>query len=90
MFARLQLPLQTAADAVVVPADAVLVAGSGERHAFVLQDGKAARRRVEIGIEAGGRVQIVKGIQPGELVVTAGNEKLKDGLEVKEQGGEKK
>jgi membrane fusion protein (multidrug efflux system) len=90
MFARLQLPLQTAADAVVVPAEAVLVAGSGERYAFVVQDGKADRRRVEIGIEAGGRVQIVRGINPGELVVTAGNEKLKDGLEVKVQGGKQK
>lgn len=90
MFARLQLPLQTVTDAVVVPAETVLVAGSGERHAFVVQVGKAARRRVEIGIEAGGRVQIVKGIQPGELIVTAGDEKLKDGLEVKVQEGEKK
>jgi hypothetical protein len=35
-------------------------------------------------------VQIVKGIQPGELIVTAGDEKLKDGLEVKVQEGEKK
>ncbi len=42
---------------------------------------------VQTGLEAGGQVQIVSGVQPGETVVTAGNEKLKDGMEVKAQGG---
>jgi membrane fusion protein (multidrug efflux system) len=87
MFARLKLTLQTAAEAVAVPTDAVLVLPNGEKVAFVLKDGKAQRRVVKTGLEAAGQVQIVSGIQPGETVVTAGNEKLKDGMEVKVQGG---
>ena len=87
MFARLQVGLETATDAVVVPGDAVLVLPNGEKVAYVLKDGKAQRRVVQTGLEAGGKVQIVSGIQPGETVVTAGNEKLKDGMEVKAQGG---
>jgi len=87
MFARLKLTLQTAAETVAVPGDAVLVLPSGEKVAFVLKDGKAQRRVVQTGLEAGGKVQVISGIQPGEMVVTAGNEKLKDGLEVKIQGG---
>ena len=87
MFARLQVGLETATDAVVVPGDAVLVLPNGEKVAFILKDGKAQRRVVQTGLEAGGQVQIVSGIQPGETVVTAGNEKLKDGMEVKAQGG---
>ena len=87
MFARLQVVLETATDAVVVPGDAVLVLPNGEKVAFILKDGKAQRRVVQTGLEAGGQVQIVSGIQPGETVVTAGNEKLKDGMEVKAQGG---
>jgi len=60
---------------------------NGEKVAYVLRDGKAQRRVVQTGLEAGGQVQVVSGIQPGETVVTAGNEKLKDGMEVKAQGG---
>lgn len=87
MFARLQIVLETAAGAVAVPGEAVLVMPNGEKVAFVLKDGKAQRRVVQTGLETGGRVQIVSGIQPGEMVITAGNEKLKDGMEVKVQGG---
>jgi len=87
MFARLQLVLETVAEAVAVPGDAVLVLPNGSKVAYVLKDGKAQRRVVKTGLEAGGQVQIVSGVQPGETVVTAGNEKLKDGMEVKAQGG---
>jgi RND family efflux transporter MFP subunit len=87
MFARLQVGLETAADAVVVPGEAVLVLPNGEKVAFILKEGKAQRRVVQTGLEAGGQVQIVSGVQPGETLVTAGNEKLKDGMEVKAQGG---
>jgi RND family efflux transporter MFP subunit len=90
MFARLQLVLETVAEAVAVPGDAVLVLPNGSKVAYVLKDGKAQRRVVKTGLEAGGQVQIVSGVQPGETVVTAGNEKLKDGMEVKIQGGASK
>ncbi len=87
MFARLKLTLKTEADALVVPSDAVLVLPNGEKVAYVLQDGKAQRRVLKTGLETGGQIQIVSGIQPGETVITAGNEKLKDGMAVKVQGG---
>ncbi|MGB8992066.1 MAG: efflux RND transporter periplasmic adaptor subunit [Desulfobaccales bacterium] len=87
MFARLKLTLQSEAEAVTVPGDAVLVLPNGEKVAYVLKDGKAQRRVVKTGLETGGQVQIVSGVQPGETVVTAGNEKLKDGMAVKVQGG---
>ncbi|RJR35402.1 MAG: efflux RND transporter periplasmic adaptor subunit [Deltaproteobacteria bacterium] len=90
MFARLKLTLQTAAETVAVPTDAVLVLPNGEKVAYVLKDGKAQRRVVQTGLETAGKVQVVSGLQPGETVVTAGNEKLKDGMEVKVQGGAKK
>jgi RND family efflux transporter MFP subunit len=87
MFARLQVGLETATEAVVVPGDAVLVMPNGEKVVFILKDGKTQRRVVQTGLEVGGQVQVVSGIQPGETVVTAGNEKLKEGMEVKAQGG---
>jgi membrane fusion protein (multidrug efflux system) len=87
MFARLKLPLQTVAGATVIPREAVLVTPGGERIAFVLKDGKALRRKLETGIEGEGLVEVTSGLQPGDKVVVAGNEKLRDGMEVKAQGG---
>jgi RND family efflux transporter MFP subunit len=90
MFARLKLPLHTVADATVVPREAVIVTPGGERIAFVIKEGKAWRRKLETGIEGEGRVQIITGLQPGEKVVAAGNEKLRDGMKVKALGGDSK
>ncbi len=86
MFARLKLTLPGQAEALTVPGDAVLVMPNGEKLAYILQDGKVQRRVVQTGLEAEGRVQIISGIQPGETVVTAGNEKLQEGMEVRVQG----
>ncbi|MCA1960878.1 MAG: efflux RND transporter periplasmic adaptor subunit, partial [Desulfomonile sp.] len=88
MFARLSLKLRAEQDAVVVPSEAVIVTPKGVRVAYVIEDNKAVQRKVSTGIESAGRVQIVSGVQPGEQVVIAGNEKLKDGLEVRLQGNQ--
>jgi membrane fusion protein (multidrug efflux system) len=90
MFARLKLPLQTVAEATVVPREAIIVTPDGDSIAFVFKDRKALRRKLETGIEGDGRVQIITGLQPGEKVIVAGNEKLRDGVEVKAQGGDGK
>jgi RND family efflux transporter MFP subunit len=87
MFARIQVLIKNIPDAIAVPSEAVIVSPKGDRLAFVAQDGKALRRKVETGIEEAGRIQIVKGIQAGEQVIIAGNEKLKDGVEVQVRSG---
>ena len=87
MFARVKVLLEFAPDAITVPAQAVIVTPKGDRVAFVAREGRAMRRKVETGIEEGGRIQIVKGIQAGEQVIVAGNEKLKDGVEIQVRQG---
>jgi membrane fusion protein (multidrug efflux system) len=89
MFARLTLKLKTEKETVVAPLEAVIVTPKGLRIAYVLEDGKAVQRKITTGIESGGRVQILSGVKPGEQLVVAGNEKLKDGIEVR-LSGEKK
>ena len=90
MFARVQLFLETVADAVVVPAEAVKMTPKGAQVAFVVESGKALQRKVETGIETEEGIQITKGIQPGELVIVSGHEKLKDGATVQVQGEKKR
>jgi len=83
MFARLQLPLNMIDNAVVVPSQAVLVQPSGGRVVFVVDADTVSRHTVEIGIEQDNRIQVVFGIASGDVVVVAGNEKLKPGAEVR-------
>lgn len=83
MFGRVRLTLETFADAVAVPVQAVTAAPSGKQAVFVVTDGRVAERAVRVGIEDGGRLQILDGLQPGEQVVVTGQEKLKDGAEVR-------
>jgi multidrug efflux pump subunit AcrA (membrane-fusion protein) len=81
--------LKTEKDTVVVPSEAVIVTPKGFRVAYVVQDGKAVQRKISTGIEGGGKVQVLSGIKPGEQLVVAGNEKLKDGVEVRLPGDPK-
>lgn len=82
MFARLKVSLETVKAAVVVPREAVVSQPSGNA-VFVMENGKAFRRPVKIGIEERNLVQIVKGVQLGDKVIISGNAKLKDGREVR-------
>jgi multidrug efflux pump subunit AcrA (membrane-fusion protein) len=83
MFARVSVAVETAEDAMVVPDAAVLTNPRGDKVVFVVVDGKASARTVKTGIEQGRRVQILEGILPGDRVVVAGNQNLKDGVAVR-------
>lgn len=82
MFARVSLRGRRFDSAVVVPGQAVVATPRGEKIVFVIKDGKAERRIVQLGIEDAKRVQVVDGVQAGEDVVVAGNLNLKDGAVV--------
>jgi membrane fusion protein (multidrug efflux system) len=82
MFARVALPLQRAANAVVVPERALLTAVDGSVFVFVYADSVVSRRRVMTGIESSGGVEVLTGLAEGEMVVVAGHESLKDGQSV--------
>ncbi len=83
MFARLNLNLKTVTDTVVVPSEAVIVTPKGLRVAYVIQDGKAVQRKIKTGLENKKQIQVVEGLNVGDALVVAGNEKLKDGLEIR-------
>ncbi len=86
MFARLKLELRRANDAVLVPAEAVLTAPTGERYVFVLDQGKVLRRAVEVGIEQHKMIQAISGLEPGQRVVVAGQAALRNGQPVRVPG----
>lgn len=82
-FARVTVKLRTIEDAIVVPDKAVLSTAQGDMVVFVVNDGKAFRKKVKAGLEETTRIQIAEGIEAGEMVILAGNENLKNGAPVK-------
>jgi membrane fusion protein (multidrug efflux system) len=88
MFARLNVLLKNIDDAVIVPLEALVTTPKGPV-VFVVEDGNAIARAVKTGIEADNRIQLVSGVQPGDKVIIAGNEKLKSGVEVSLANDEK-
>jgi HlyD family secretion protein len=80
MFVRAQAQLG-ASNSLVVPAVAVVTKETGSE-VFVLEGAIAHSRPVVTGPRSGGSVSILKGLQPGDKVVTAGVGFLKDGDKV--------
>lgn len=81
-FAHVEVTLAETADALLVPAVAV-IPGLSEKTVFVVADGKAARRTVETGTRTESMVQIVAGLKPGDVVITSGLQQLRAGAAVK-------
>jgi HlyD family secretion protein len=82
LFARVWVRGRVVEDAVVVPDTAIVSTPRGEKVVYVVQDGRAKRRIVTVGLEEEGKTQISGGVRAGEMVITAGNLNLKDGMEV--------
>jgi len=74
----------TIRDAVLTPAASLLPAADGGTQVMVVgADGVAHARKIETGVRDGDFVQVVKGLKPGEQVVTVGGVGLQDGAKVR-------
>ncbi|MBI4835278.1 MAG: efflux RND transporter periplasmic adaptor subunit [Planctomycetes bacterium] len=65
----------------VIPREAVL-SESGKFYVYVVKDGYAQKRNVEVGIKESEKVEITEGLKDGETVAITELEKLKDGKRV--------
>ena len=81
MFARVRLVTKVPQESLVVPEQALVPQGS-EQFVFKVIDGKAVRGKVEIGQRRDGKAEIVAGISANDVIVTAGQLKLRDGMSV--------
>lgn len=81
-FADVRLVLGRRPDAVVVPESAI-VPGRVESAVYVVGGGTAHRRVVTLGARTEGRIHVLSGVQPGDTVVVAGQQRLSDGAPVR-------
>jgi membrane fusion protein (multidrug efflux system) len=82
MFARVRLLFSDERDSVAVPEQSLIPVGD-EQYLFKVVDGRAQRFKIEIGQRREGQVEVLQGLAPGDVVVTAGQLKLRDGSQVK-------
>jgi RND family efflux transporter MFP subunit len=81
MFARIHIIYDLHTHALLVPKEA-LVTEDRENAVFLVKDGKALRKLVEIGYRNGTHIEIMEGIAEGDVIVTTGKGSLKDQTKV--------
>ena len=82
-FATVRILQSRAEPAVLVPARAVRTE-SGVSRVFVIKDGRAQERLVQLGQTEGDLVEIKSGVAADEKVATTNTEQLSDGMAVKQ------
>lgn len=85
MSGSADIEVETIPDALAVPVESVLTAGTA-RTVFVLgTDGSVHSRQVTIGAATDSQVQVLSGVVAGDRVVTTGASTLTDGQQVRTQ-----
>jgi membrane fusion protein, multidrug efflux system len=84
MFAQGAILTGVKTNAIVVPASAVYRDDRSAKasYAFVVIQGKAAKRNVRIGAERDGRLEIIEGLKAGDVLVADQSMELADGVGV--------
>jgi RND family efflux transporter MFP subunit len=86
LFATARIELPAGPPTSFVPASAVQTE-AGVSRLFVIKDARAELRFVQIGRQVDGRLEILRGLQPGERVAATIPMGLADGAPVTDQGG---
>jgi multidrug efflux pump subunit AcrA (membrane-fusion protein) len=82
-FVSVRILLPESTPAVLVPARAVRTE-SGTSRVFVIKNGRAEERLVQLGQAEGDLIEIKSGVAADELVATSGVETLSDGMAVRQ------
>jgi membrane fusion protein (multidrug efflux system) len=87
MFGRFQIVYDARENAIMIPRMAV-IDDDDRRSVFVVEDGQAQRREVEVGYSRGEFVEILSGLTDGERVITIGQTGLAEGALVEVVGAD--
>lgn len=82
----LTVNLQRDRGPVLVAPEAAIVPQRGLQYVYKVVEGKAVLQQVTLGRRAPGLVEIVSGVVQGDLLVTEGTHKLRDGMDIEVVG----
>ncbi|MDR1610108.1 MAG: efflux RND transporter periplasmic adaptor subunit [Candidatus Symbiothrix sp.] len=82
MFGRVSLNFGTVKSIVVPDLAVQKQAGANDKYVFIVENGLARYRKVELGQRLENNYEILSGINDGDVVVTAGQSRLIDGTQV--------
>mgnify|MGYP003700593101 CR=1 FL=1 len=80
----LHIPIGNTRNVLTVSKDAIVRAGE-RQSVFVVVDGKAVTKTVQLGESIGSRYEVLQGLNAGDVVVVRGNENLRSGQPVQPQ-----
>jgi membrane fusion protein, multidrug efflux system len=80
-FAEVTLTLDGLVNGFLVPSQAIVPSARGQG-VYVIEDGKAKMKTVEIGIRTDEQVQVLRGLNEGDVVATTNLLRIRPGLEV--------
>lgn len=83
MYASVELPVKSAANALVVPIQSVAPTQAGKGTVLVVRNGQIAGRDVTLGIETATKAQVLSGLREGEWVVFGEQSRYHPGEAVK-------
>jgi membrane fusion protein (multidrug efflux system) len=86
LFVRVNVSLGVKPNAIVIPEQAIWPIGQ-DKTVYVVVNGKAEQRVVKLGQRQPGVVEVVSGLEAGDIIVTAGQMRLYDGAAVQSAGG---
>ena len=81
-FVRVDIETDAKSDAILVPRRAI-IEDEGETYLFVAEGEKAFRKKVTLGYEWEGDVEVREGVTPGQKIVVAGQGSLKEGDKIR-------
>jgi membrane fusion protein (multidrug efflux system) len=81
MYATVVISVERKDDALLIPADA-LVVEKVNNSVFIVVDNKAKKVPVKVGFSDPNVVEIIEGLPPGQPVITVGKQNLTDGQPV--------
>lgn len=84
MFVRARLVFGERKDVLMLPEQAIVP--GGQPAVFKVVEGKAVMTKVRLGVRRTAQVEITEGLAAGDVVVTAGQLKLRDGAAVRPVG----
>ncbi|MBN2120712.1 MAG: efflux RND transporter periplasmic adaptor subunit [Candidatus Omnitrophica bacterium] len=89
MFARVRLIIEEHKEVPVILKESI-IGQNAKSHVYVIENDKARKRDIKLGIRQGAYFEVTEGLEKGELIVIMGQQKLYDGAPVvveKEESG---